>query len=91
MISVAYKHPNVYIGSDAYAPAHWSPQFVQFIDSWGSKKVIFGTDFPVIDPERARADIEKLDDPAGIEAALPARQRDRAVQSQAAAAPEPAK
>jgi len=60
MISVAYKHPNVYIGSDAYAPAHWSPQFVQFIDSWGSKKVIFGTDFPVIDPERARADIEKL-------------------------------
>ena len=33
---------------------------MQFIDSWGSKKVIFGTDFPVIDPERARADIEKL-------------------------------
>ena len=60
MISVAYKHPNVYIGSDAYAPAHWSPQFVHFIDSWGSKKVIFGTDFPVIDPERARAEIEKL-------------------------------
>jgi predicted TIM-barrel fold metal-dependent hydrolase len=61
MISVAYKHPNVYIGSDAYAPAYWSPQFVHFLDSWGSKKVIFGTDFPVIDPERARADIEKLD------------------------------
>jgi predicted TIM-barrel fold metal-dependent hydrolase len=60
MISVAYKHPNVYIGSDAYAPAYWSPQFVHFIDSWGAKKVIFGTDFPVIDPERARADIEKL-------------------------------
>ena len=60
MISVAYKHPNVYIGSDAYAPVHWSPQFVQFINSWGSKKVIFGTDFPVIDPERARAEIEKL-------------------------------
>ncbi len=61
MISVAYKHPNVYIGSDAYAPAYWSKEFVHFIDSWGSKKVIFGTDFPVVDPERARADIEKLD------------------------------
>ena len=60
MISVAYKHPNVYIGSDAYAPAYWPPQFVHFINSWGSKKVIFGTDFPVIDPERARAEIEKL-------------------------------
>src|SRR4051794_20026269 len=60
MISVAYKHPNVYIGSDAYAPKHWDPAFVRFIDSWGSKKVIFGTDFPVIDPERARAEIETL-------------------------------
>jgi uncharacterized protein len=60
MISVAYKHPNVYIGSDAYAPSYWSPQFIHFIDSWGSKKVIFGTDFPVIDPERARKDIEQL-------------------------------
>ena len=61
MISVAYKHPNVYIGSDAYAPAYWDQKFIHFIDSWGSKKVIFGTDFPVIDPERARSDIEKLD------------------------------
>jgi predicted TIM-barrel fold metal-dependent hydrolase len=61
MISVAYKHPNVYIGSDAYAPSHWSKEFVRFIDSWGSKKVIFGTDFPVIDPERARKDIEELE------------------------------
>jgi predicted TIM-barrel fold metal-dependent hydrolase len=61
MISVAYKHPNVYIGSDAYAPKHWPPAFVHFINSWGKKKVIFGTDFPVIDPERARAEIEELD------------------------------
>lgn len=60
MISVAYKHPNVYIGSDAYAPAYWDQKFIHFIDSWGSRKVIFGTDYPVVDPERARADIEKL-------------------------------
>src|SRR6056297_375285 len=60
MISVAYKHPNVHIGSDAYAPKHWAPSFVHFINSWGRNKVIFGTDFPVIDPERARAEIEDL-------------------------------
>lgn len=60
MISVAYKHPNVYIGSDAYAPKHWSPSFVRFIDSWGSDKVIFGTDYPVIDPERAVKEIDQL-------------------------------
>lgn len=60
MISVAYKHPNVYIGSDAYAPAYWPENFIRFINSWGAKKVIFGTDYPVIDPERARKEIEDL-------------------------------
>ncbi len=60
MISVAYKHPNVYIGSDAYAPKHWPPEFVRYIDSWGQDKVLFGTDFPVIDPERARREIDAL-------------------------------
>ncbi len=60
MISVAYKHPNVYIGSDAYAPRYWAPEFVHFIDSWGQDKVLFGTDFPVIDPERARREIDAL-------------------------------
>ncbi|MCA1647964.1 MAG: amidohydrolase family protein, partial [Chloroflexi bacterium] len=60
MISVAYKHPNVYIGSDAYAPKHWPSEFVRYIDSWGQNKVLFGTDFPVIDPERAMREIGDL-------------------------------
>jgi len=60
MISVAYKHPNVYIGSDAYAPKHWPAEFVRFVDSWGQDKVLFGTDFPVIDPRRARREIDEL-------------------------------
>lgn len=61
MISVAQKHENVYIGSDAYAPSHWKDEFVDFIDSWGSDKVLFGTDFPVIGMERARREIDDLD------------------------------
>lgn len=60
MISVAYKHPNVYIGSDAYAPAYWPAEFVRYIDSWGREKVLFGTDFPVIEPERAITEIAAL-------------------------------
>jgi predicted TIM-barrel fold metal-dependent hydrolase len=59
-ISVAYKHPNVYLGSDAYAPNHWDPHFLRFVDSWGSDKCLFGTDFPVIDPERAMSEIAGL-------------------------------
>jgi predicted TIM-barrel fold metal-dependent hydrolase len=60
MISVAWKHPNVYIGSDAYAPKYWKPEFVHFIDSWGQDKVLFGTDFPIVDFERATRDIAEL-------------------------------
>ncbi len=60
MISVAWKHPNVYIGSDAYAPKFWKPEFVRFIDSWGQDKVLFGTDFPIIDFERATREINEL-------------------------------
>jgi uncharacterized protein len=61
MISVAWKHPNVYIGSDAYAPKYWKPEFVHFINTWGQDKVLFGTDFPVIDFERATREINALD------------------------------
>lgn len=61
MISVAWKHKNVYIGSDAYAPKYWRPEFVHFIDSWGTKKVLFGTDFPIVDFERATREIGELD------------------------------
>ena len=47
MISVSWKHQNVYIGSDAYAPKYWKPEFINFINSWGQDKVMFGTDFPM--------------------------------------------
>ena len=61
MISVAWKHENVYIGSDAYAPRHWPEPFVHFINTWGKDKVVFGTDWPVIDPERATKEINELE------------------------------
>lgn len=61
MIAVAYKHPNVYIGSDAYAPKHWPTSFVHYLNTFGQDKVLFGTDFPVIDPERAMREIDALE------------------------------
>jgi predicted TIM-barrel fold metal-dependent hydrolase len=60
MIAMAWKHPNVFIGSDAHSPKYWPDSFVRFIDSWGQDKVIFGTDFPVLDFTRTRAEIEAL-------------------------------
>ena len=60
MISVAWKHPNVYIGSDAYGPKYWKPEFINFINSWGQDKVLFGTDFPIVDFEHATREINAL-------------------------------
>jgi predicted TIM-barrel fold metal-dependent hydrolase len=60
MIAVAYKHPNVYIGSDAYAPKYWDPKFVHYINTFGQDKVLFGTDWPVISHLRARDEIAEL-------------------------------
>lgn len=60
MIAVSYKHPNVYIGVDAYAPKHWDPKLVHYINTFGQDKVLFGTDFPVIPHKRARTEIREL-------------------------------
>lgn len=59
-ISVAWKHEHVYIGTDAHAPRYWEPEFIQFINTRGRKKVIFGTDWPIIDFERARKEILEI-------------------------------
>ena len=61
MISMAWKHENVFIGVDAYAPKHWPQQLVHYLNTYGRHKVLFGTDWPVIDPERAVAEIDALD------------------------------
>lgn len=53
MIAMAWKHENVYIGIDAYAPKHLPAALKHYMNTYGSHKVLFGTDWPVIDPERA--------------------------------------
>lgn len=60
MIAMAWKHPNVFIGSDAHSPKYWPESFVRYLNSYGQDKVIFGTDFPVLDFARTRAEIEAL-------------------------------
>jgi predicted TIM-barrel fold metal-dependent hydrolase len=61
MIAMAWKHPNVYIGTDAHSPKYWPQSFVHYINTFGQDKVLFGTDFPVLDFERTRAEVEALD------------------------------
>lgn len=57
MIAMAWKHENVFIGIDAYAPKHLPKSLVHYMNSYGSHKVLFGTDWPVIDPRRAMQEV----------------------------------
>ena len=60
MIAMAWKHDNIFIGADAYAPKYWPQALLHYINTYGSNKVLFGTDWPVISPERAISEIEEL-------------------------------
>ncbi|KIW89327.1 uncharacterized protein Z519_10181 [Cladophialophora bantiana CBS 173.52] len=46
MVAVAWKHENVYIDTSAYLPKYYPPELVTFANTTGSKKVMFGTNFP---------------------------------------------
>ncbi len=61
MIAMAWKHENVFIGVDAYGPRHWPDQIVHYLNTYGREKVLFGTDWPVIDPERSMMEIDALE------------------------------
>ena len=35
MISMCWKHPNVYTAGDAYAPRHWPASYVHYLNTYG--------------------------------------------------------
>ena len=59
-IALAWKHPNLFLGTSAHAPKYWKPEMVRFIDSRGQDKVLFGTDYPLIRHEEALEQIDAL-------------------------------
>ena len=58
MIAMAWKHENVYICTDAHSPKYWPQSLVKYINSYGQNKVIFGTDFPVLQFKRTVDEID---------------------------------
>jgi predicted TIM-barrel fold metal-dependent hydrolase len=60
MIAMSWKHENVFIGIDAYAPKHIPATLQHYMNSYGQDKVLFGTDWPVIHPEWAMAELAGL-------------------------------
>jgi uncharacterized protein len=60
LIALAWKHPNLYIGAGAHAPKYWDAALVQFLNSRGKGKVLWGTDFPVVKHADSLAQVDDL-------------------------------
>jgi predicted TIM-barrel fold metal-dependent hydrolase len=59
-LSVAVHKPNVYIDLSGWSPKYFEPKLVQYMNTLLKHKVLFGSDFPVITPERWLEDFAKL-------------------------------
>jgi predicted TIM-barrel fold metal-dependent hydrolase len=58
-ISVALHKPLVHIDLSGWSPKYFPPILVQYANTLLKDKVLFGTDFPMLTPERWLADLEK--------------------------------
>ena len=60
MIALATKFPNVYIDTSAYKPSRLPAQFVAYMRKHGRRKVLFGSNWPMIAPAACLAQIDAL-------------------------------
>ncbi|GGU82523.1 4-hydroxyphenyl-beta-ketoacyl-CoA hydrolase [Streptomyces litmocidini] len=60
-LAVATHKPHVYIDLSGWSPKYFPPQLVRYANTLLKDKVLFGSDYPVITPDRWLADFEKLD------------------------------
>jgi predicted TIM-barrel fold metal-dependent hydrolase len=51
-LSVCLHKPNVYIDLSGWSPKYFPPQLVQYANSQLKRKMLFGSDFPLIAPDR---------------------------------------
>jgi uncharacterized protein len=60
-LSIATHKPRVYIDLSGWSPKYFPPLLVQYANSMLREKVLFGSDFPAITPDRWIKDFENLE------------------------------
>lgn len=60
MIALAHKYENVYIDTSAYKPKRFPPELVQMMKGSGRRKVLFGSNYPMIPPADCLAEVDAL-------------------------------
>jgi len=59
-ISICLHKPQVYIDLSGWSPKYFSPTLVQYANTLLKHKVLFGSDYPLLAPDRWLADFEKI-------------------------------
>jgi predicted TIM-barrel fold metal-dependent hydrolase len=60
-LSIAMHKPEVYIDLSGWSPKYFPPQLVQYANTLLKRQVLFGSDYPMITPDRWLRDFEHLD------------------------------
>ncbi len=60
-LAVAAHKPHVYIDLSGWSPKYFPPQLIQYANTLLKDKVLFGSDFPLLTPDRWLKDFEALD------------------------------
>ena len=59
-ISICLHKPQVYIDLSGWSPKYFSPTLIQYANTLLRHKMLFGSDYPLITPDRWMADFEKI-------------------------------
>jgi uncharacterized protein len=59
-ISICLHKPHVYIDLSGWSPKYFSPTLIQYANTLLKTKVLFGSDYPLLTPDRWLADFEKI-------------------------------
>lgn len=60
MIALATKYPNVHIDTSAYKPSRYPPALVAYLRGHGRRKVLFGSNYPMILPGACLEQVDAL-------------------------------
>jgi len=60
-LSIAMHKPEVYIDLSGWSPKYFPPQLVRYANTLLKRQVLFGSDYPMITPDRWLDDFERLE------------------------------
>jgi predicted TIM-barrel fold metal-dependent hydrolase len=71
LVTLTVKFPNFYVDTSAYTLRRLPPGFVEWMKGLGRERVMFGTNWPMLPPQRCLEDLSKLGlSPEAVEAFL---------------------